>query len=56
MFDEAGTTLLNGVKINFERGFGFNQNPYIKSNAHCIDDNRIIYILASQIVLYDMLA
>jgi hypothetical protein len=56
MFDESGTTLLNGVKLSFEKGFGYLQNPEIKNNAHCIDDNRIIYILASQIVLYDMLA
>lgn len=56
MFDESGATLLNGIKIGFEKGFGFNQNPLLKNNAYCIDDNRIIYILASQIVLYDMLA
>ena len=56
MFDETGTTLLNGIKLSFEKGFGYNQNPNIKNNAHCIDDNRIIYILSSQIVLYDMLA
>lgn len=56
MFDETGTTLLNGIKLSFEKGFGYNQNPDLKNNAHCIDDNRIIYILSSQIVLYDMLA
>ena len=56
MFDETGATLLNGVKLSFEKGFGFNQNPDIKNTAHCIDDNRIIYLLSSQIVLYDMLA
>lgn len=56
MFDESGTTLLNGVRLNFEKGFGFNQSPNIKNTAYCIDDNRIIYLLASQIVIYDMLA
>ena len=56
MFDESGTNLLNGIKVNFERGFGFRQNPNMKSSAYCIDDNRIIYVLSSQIVLYDMLA
>ena len=56
MFDESETNLLNGIKVNFERGFGYCQNPNIKSSAHCIDDNRIIYVLSSQIVLYDMLA
>lgn len=55
MFDESGTTLLNGVRLSFEKGFGYNQNPALKNNAHCIDDSRIIYILASQIVIYDML-
>jgi hypothetical protein len=56
MFDEAGTTLLNGVKLSFEKGFGFNQNADLKSSGYCIDDNRIVYLLSSQIVLYDMLA
>lgn len=56
MFDESGTTLLNGVRLSFEKGFGFNQSPNIKNTAYCIDDNRIIYLLASQIVIYDMLA
>lgn len=56
MFDDLGTTLLNGIKVGFERGFGYCQNPALKNSAHCIDDNRVIYVLASQIVLYDMLA
>lgn len=56
MFDDTHTTLLNGIQLGFEKGFGFHQNKDIKSNAYCIDDNRIIYILASQIVLYDLLA
>jgi hypothetical protein len=56
MFDESGTTLLNGVRLSFEKGFGFNQSPHIKNTAYCVDDNRIIYLLASQIVIYDMLA
>ena len=55
MFDETNTTLLNGIKISFEKGFGFCQND-TKNSAYCIDDNRIIYILASQIVLYDLLS
>lgn len=53
MFDESGTTLLNGVRLKFEKGFGFNQSPNIKNTAYCIDDNRIIYLLASQIVIYE---
>lgn len=56
MFDESGTTLLNGIKLNFEKGFGYDQDPYLKNNAYCIDDNRIIYVLSKQIVLYDLLA
>lgn len=56
MFDESGTTLLNGIKLNFEKGFGYNQDPCLKSNAYCIDDNRIIYVLSKQIVMYDLLA
>ncbi len=56
MFDESGSTLLNGVKLSFEKGFGFHQNPDLKNGGYCIDDNRIIYLLSSQIVLYDMLA
>jgi hypothetical protein len=56
MFDESGTTLLNGVKLSFEKGFGFHQNPDLRNTAYCIDDNRIIYLLSSQIALYDMLA
>jgi len=54
MFDDRGS-LQNGVKLMFEKGFGFNQSLNVSSNAHCIDDNKIIYILAKQIVLYDML-
>ena len=42
--------------MSFEKGFGFNQNRDIKNTAHCIDDNRIVYLLSSQIVIYDMLA
>ena len=56
MFDESGSTLLNGIKLNFEKGFGYDQDPTLKSNAFCIDDNRIIYVLSKQIVLYDLLA
>jgi hypothetical protein len=54
MFDDRGN-LQNGVRLTFEKGFGFNQNAEIAS-AHCIDDNKIIYILGKQIVLYDMLS
>ncbi len=56
MFDDSGTTLLNGVKLSFEKGFGFHQNSQLKNTAYCIDDNRIVYLLSSQIVIYDMLA
>ena len=55
MFDETGNILLNGVKLTFERGFGFNQNPSIQSPAHCIDDNKVVYLLGKQIIQYDML-
>ena len=55
MFDETGTQLLNGVKLSFERGFGFIQNPTLNSPAHCIDDNKIIYLVGKQIIQYDML-
>lgn len=53
MFDDRGN-LQNGVKLSFEKGFGFNQNINVTS-AQSIDDNKIIYILGKQIVLYDML-
>ena len=53
MFDERGN-LQNGVRISFEKGFGFNQNVNLTS-AQSIDDNKIVYILGKQIVLYDML-
>jgi hypothetical protein len=53
MFDERGN-LLNGVRLSFEKGFGFNQSTDLCS-AQCIDDNKIIYILGKQILLYDML-
>lgn len=53
MFDERGN-LQNGVKLTFEKGFGFNQNPSL-SYAQSIDDNKIIYTLGKQIVLYDIL-
>jgi len=53
MFDDRGN-LQNGVKLSFEKGFGFNQDPSVNS-AQCIDDNKIIYILGKQMVLYDML-
>lgn len=55
MFDETGTVLLNGVKLTFERGFGFSQDPEIISPAHCIDDNKVVYLLGKQIIQYDML-
>lgn len=55
MFDETGTQLLNGVKLSFERAFGFIQNPILKSPAHSIDDNKIIYLVGKQIIQYDML-
>lgn len=53
MFDERGN-LQNGVRLFFEKGFGFNQSPSL-SCAQSIDDNKIIYTLGKQIVLYDML-
>lgn len=53
MFDDRGN-LQNGVRLSFEKGFGFNQDVLVNS-AQCIDDNKIIYILGKQIVLYDML-
>ena len=53
MFDDRGN-LQNGVKLSFEKGFGFNQNINVTS-AQSIDDNKIIYILGKQIMLYDML-
>lgn len=55
MFDETGAVLLNGVKLTFERGFGFSQDPEIISPAHCIDDNKVVYLLGKQIIQYDML-
>lgn len=55
MFDETGTQLLNGVKLSFQRAFGFIQNPTLKSPAHSIDDNKIIYLVGKQIIQYDML-
>ncbi len=54
MFDERGN-ILNGIRLAFEKGFGFIQDADINNSAHCIDDNKIIYILAKQIVLYDIL-
>ena len=56
MFDDTGKTLLNGVQLTFEKGFGFNQAADMKNNAYSIDDNRMIYVLAKQIVVYDMLS
>ena len=53
MFDERGN-LQNGVKLSFEKGFGFNQNPSL-SFAQSIDDNKIVYTLGKQIVLFDIL-
>jgi hypothetical protein len=53
MFDDRGT-LINGVRLAFEKGFGFNQSPAL-SCAQSIDDNKIIYTLGKQILLYDML-
>ena len=53
MYDDRGN-LQNGVKLSFEKGFGFNQNPSL-SFAQSIDDNKIIYTLGKQIVLYDIL-
>ena len=53
MFDDRGN-LQNGVRLSFEKGFGFNQGPAL-SCAQSIDDNKIIYTLGKQIVLYDML-
>ena len=53
MFDERGN-LQNGVRLSFEKGFGFNQNIDV-SSAQSIDDNKLIYILGKQVVLYDML-
>ena len=55
MFDEGGKNLLNGVKLSFERGFGFSQDPNLDSSAHCIDDNKIVYTLGKQIIQYEML-
>lgn len=46
---------MNGIKLTFERGFGFEQNPNINSTAHSIDDNKVVYILGKQIIQYDML-
>lgn len=54
MFDQRGN-LQNGVRLSFQKGFGFNQNSEV-SSAQSIDDNKIIYILGKQIVLYDMLS
>jgi len=53
MFDERGN-LQNGVKLSFEKGFGFNQNLNVNS-AQSIDDNKIVYVLGKQIVEYNML-
>jgi len=53
MFDDHGN-LHNGIKLTFEKGFGFNQSLNVNS-AQSIDDNKIVYILGKQIVLYDML-
>ena len=55
MFDETGNILLNGIKLTFERGFGFQQNTQINNTAHSIDDNKVVYILGKQIIQYDML-
>lgn len=51
MFDERGN-LINGVKLVFEKGFGFNQGL---GCAVSIDDNKVVYTVGKQIVLYDML-
>jgi len=53
MFDERGN-LQNGVKLSFEKGFGFNQNLNV-NRAQSIDDNKIVYVLGKQIVEYNML-
>jgi len=53
MFDERGN-LQNGVKLAFEKGFGFNQHPSLAC-AQSIDDNKVLYTLGKQILLYDML-
>ena len=53
MFDDRGN-LQNGVRLAFEKGFGFHQGP-TPACAQSIDDNKIIYLLGKQIVLYDML-
>ena len=42
------------MNLSFEKGFGFNQTPDL-SCAQAIDDNKVIYTLGKQIVLYDML-
>jgi hypothetical protein len=51
MFDERGN-LINGVKLMFEKGFGFNQGL---GCAVSIDDNKMVYTVGKQVVLYDML-
>lgn len=56
MFDESGKILLNGVQLGFEKGFGFNQSTSMRCNAYSIDDNKMVYLLGKQIVVYDMLA
>jgi hypothetical protein len=56
MFDESGTVLLNGVRMSWERGFGFCQNSMLSTSpAYCLDDHHIFYAVGSQIVMYDSL-
>ena len=42
------------MRLAFEKGFGFNQHPALAC-AQSIDDNKVIYTLGKQILLYDML-
>ena len=53
MFDERGV-LQNGVRLSFEKGFGFWQGEDV-CGAQCIDDNKMIYVLGKQVLVYDML-